>query len=72
MTELAVQPVGKPVVVVVEHKRVQEIGNKLREARPLETLARQVGRVGKRKNVCCIDFEKPVVHVCQLKLVSVG
>ena len=53
MTELAVQPVGKPVVVVVEHKRVQEIGNKLREARPLE-IPRPSNRQSRKEKKCLL------------------
>ena len=59
VTELAVEPIGQPVVIVIRHGGVQEVGDKLGEAGSPEALACQVGRVGQRKNVCCIDFEKP-------------
>ena len=60
------------MVIVVHHGGVQEVGDKLGEAGSPESLACQVGRVGQRKNVCCIEFEKPVIQSGELKLVPEG
>ena len=66
-------PERQPVVVEVQHRNVQEIGDKLREARSLNAFSLENGRFRKVKYFCWIKLEKEFLHLsfcCQLKLVS--
>ena len=73
VTELTMQPERQPVVVKVQHRNVQEVGDKLREAWSLNDFSLE-GRFRKVKDFCCIKLEKELFHLsfcCQFKLVSV-
>ena len=80
--ELTVQPVGKPVIIVVQHWGPQEVGHKLRKRRPLDVLdlvvhVAHVGRVllhvapsGDAEDVGGVHLVAPVGLLTELKLVS--
>ena len=80
--ELTVQPVGQPVVIVVQHGGPQEVGHELRKCRPLDVLdlvvhVVHVDRVllhvspsGDAEDVGGVHLVAPVGLPTELKLVS--